>query len=972
MLNDIWQWLLGIKPGQYAGGDGATFRFVADYSGEIVLGMAAVFAGLIFLVIRSYLREGDASKKAKGALAAIRIIVITAIFVILFRPAMVHQFTNTLYSSVVILIDDSLSMSFGDKYLDPTRRSDEADAEYQARLAEGAARKTALAEELGLAPEELDKMSRTDIVRKMLLKRGGPLAELAKDHPLVLMRFSTAETGQPYTQKILDVPDIYELSDNSTSRPAEIALDPKAVSKALDIFAAAPTAETTPSSMPAGDSEQDKLLEKFQSLPEENIDARLAVLAALAGGGDNLIEKLNAQRDDPMLTKLGAGLAQLNETGQFARRIALAGLVSAGYETNLATAIRNALAKVSGRRLGGVVVISDGRITSTGLGNGRLSSALDFARESKVPMYGVAVGDPVPPKNLTVAALQAPREIRKDSEAEFTATITHRNLDRETVTVRLQEKAAGANKWVDTGVTKNIVLSEASRDAQQARSLQTAALVYTPAKLGDFSYRAIVDPIIGEDKISDNNSPPSLVTVSENRIRILIISGDAGWEFQYLRNFLVRQRDMYRISVWQQNADPDVNQAASSGMKLTKLPRTRAELMGVRGDKTKPGYDVVILYDPQHTQNGFDGEFVKLLAEFVKTRNGGLCYIAGNKHTDDTMMGKGKMKVLADELLPVVLAPNTINIAIRIRQDSPVAWPVKLSSYGVEHPITRLGGSDDDTKKIWQVLPGQYWSHPVYKIKPGARPLAVSSNPMRKMANGDDLPLIVAGTVGSGRSVYIGMEGTWRWRYVHDGYYHRRFWARTIRYLASMRTRLVEISTGGNRFSAGEKITIEVKACDKEYKPITDKEFVVEMRNIVTGESELITLPAVDATKKETQGQYKRTIVAARTGSFEITAPPQTRYLRDDIKSKKIVIELPQAEARRREADRRTLREIASREDRFLDIHEVAELPKRIPHGRLQTTRYQIEKLWDIPLTLIVIVLLLTIEWLGRKKYNMA
>ncbi len=971
MLNDIWQWLLGSDTGKFSGGDGAEFSFMSDYSGGAILAMGLGFAGLVFLVIRSYLREGDASKVAKGFLAAVRIIVLAIVFVILFRPAIVLRFTNTLYSSVVVLVDDSLSMSFNDKYLEPTRHGDEPEAEYRKRTAESAAQRTALANELGVQVADLATISRKDIVRRLLIKRGGSLGELAKDHPLVLMRFSTSEPGQPYTSKLLDAPVAEEPKDKDNAdrptEPGDISIDPAAVAKAMKVVAASPS--TAPATQPAA-TDRELLLEKFENLPADETDGRLAILAELCGGAEELIARLKSNPDDADVAKLTAALVRLNSTGDLARRMALSQLTGSGFETNLSTAIRNALKKVSGRRLAGVVVISDGQITSAGGGNGRLSSALDFATESKVPLYGVAVGDPEPPKNLTVAALQAPREIRKDSEAEFTATVTHRNLDGQSVAVRLQEKPVGGTDWVDAGVSETLVLAEAKEDASQSRSLQTVALIYTPTKLGDFSYRAVIEPVAGEEKTSDNKSAPSVVTISENRIRILVISGDAGWEFQYLRNFLVRQPDLYRLSMWQQNADPDVNQAASSGMKLTKLPRTLQDLIGVRGDKTKPGYNVVVLYDPQRTKNGFDGKFVELLAKFVKEHNGGLCYIAGNKHTDETLMGKGIMKPLAEELLPVVLAPNTVNIAMRIRQDSPSAWPMKLTSYGLEHPITRLGGSDDHTRRIWDVLPGQYWSHPVFKIKPGARVLAVSSNPMHRMANGDRLPLVVAETVGSGRSLYIGMEGTWRWRYVHDGYYHRRFWARAMRYLASMRTRRIVISTGGSQFSAGEKITIEVKAFDKEYKALTTEKFVVEMIDTATGKSKTIELSAVDVKTKP--GRYKRTIVLAHTGAFEVTALRSGKDSPDDVTSKKIFVQLPKAEARRREANKQTLRTIASRDDRFLDVHEISKLSELIPPGRLKTTRQQASKLWDCPLTLIIIVLLLAVEWIGRKKCNMA
>jgi len=962
ILNDVWQWLIGADTGKFAGGDSASWGFTT-YDGVVVLGMAVAFLGLLFLVIRSYAREGDAPRLAKGVLAAIRILVITAIFVIFFQPVMILRFTNTLYSSVVVLVDDSISMSFKDKYLPPSRRSDESEDDYRKRTESAAEARKALADRLGVELDELRSMSRTDIVRRLLVERGGPLGKLAKDHPLVIMRFSTADQAR-YTQKLLDAPVQTGEGESTDEKPvpADTGIDPSAVQEAFVLLARS----STPSTASADDG--DDPITRFNAIPEGDLDGRLAALVKLAGGTDRLITKLSATGDSPRIAALADAVARLHANGEMPRRLALAELEAGGFETNLSTAIREALEKVSGRRLAGIVVISDGQITSSGGGNGRLSSALEFARQSRVPLYGVAIGDPESPKNVIVAALQAPREVRKDSEAEFSATITHRNLDGQSVTVRLQERPVGKTDWQETGVSKDVMLGSSGREGDQSRTLHSASMVHTPAKVGDFEYRAVIEPIPGEEKTSDNHAV-STVTVSENRIRILLISGDAGWEFQYMRNFLLRQPDLYRISIWQQNADPDVNQAASTGMKLSKLPRTLQDLVGVRGDKDKPGYNVVVLYDPQHTKNGFDKVFVDMLWKFVKDHNGGLCYIAGNKHSDSSVMGKGALAPLADAL-PVVLSPNTINVADRIRQDKPSAWPVRPTSYGLEHPITRLGGSDEDTRRIWQVLPGQYWSHPVYKVKPGARVLAVSSNPMRRTVNGARQPLVVAQSVGSGRSLYIGIEASWRWRYVHDGYYHRRFWARAMRYLASMRTRRIVISTGGNQFAAGEKITIEVKAFDKEYKPLADKAFTVEMIDTATGKSEAIELPAVDVKKKP--GRYKRTIVARRTGTFKLTALKSGAGSPDDVTSKQIVVELPQAEARRPEADPETLRSIASREDHFLEVQEVGRLAELIPSGRLKTTRQQIHKLWDCPLTYIAILLLLTIEWIVRKKYNMA
>ncbi len=44
-----------------------------------------------------------------------------------------------------------------------------------------------------------DKALRDDVHRL-----GGLVGELAKDHPLVLIRFSTADQNQPYTRRLMD------------------------------------------------------------------------------------------------------------------------------------------------------------------------------------------------------------------------------------------------------------------------------------------------------------------------------------------------------------------------------------------------------------------------------------------------------------------------------------------------------------------------------------------------------------------------------------------------------------------------------------------------------------------------------------------------------------------------------------------------------------------------------------------------
>ncbi|HUU60626.1 MAG TPA: vWA domain-containing protein [Phycisphaerae bacterium] len=859
-MSGFLEWLLDTELGELTNGTDWRLGFVGEYSDYMVLGLIAVFAALAYLTIRSYRREGDAPLRAKIALAALRIAVILLLFAVIFRPAIILRFVKTLHSSVLVLVDDSLSMSFRDRYA-----SEEAKD-----LRNG------LVETVVKDPNRLPSLSRKDIVSWGLMNPDGPLAKLASDHPLIFMAYSTANPGkEPYTRLLGTVNEVVE---NPQGRP----------------------------------------------------NAAAAI-------------------------KIGEILKSLRADG---------------YETNHSAALRAAMERTQGQRVEGFVLVSDGRITAHGSGS-RLRSALEYAAERGVPIYPVVVGDPTPLKNIAITSLDAPREVRKGTKAEFTAWLAFQNMAGQAVTVHLERRDPETRLWEDTGVASEITLQAdpAANEAGHSKGLQSVALHVQPQQRGQFDYRAIVRPG-PEEQNTEDNFAETTISVADEKIKILFISGDAGWEYQFVSNYLLGQPELYRVSVWQQNADKEINQRASEGMHVARLPRELPELLGVPGDEKKTGYDLVILYDPQHTEGGFDQHFVNdVLRPFVEEHGAGVCFIVGNKYSELNLLGGDTFRSLS-YLLPVTLASNTMGLLVRIEAGSEAeeSWPVRLTPYGIDHPVMRLAGSTKESKEVWEVLPGIFWSHPVYKLKPASRVLAENSNPMYRTADGEPQPLIVTQPFGRGRVLYIGFDATWRWRYVQDGYYQRRFWANVMQYLATLKARRVIITTGGDRFDVGKEITIDVTAYDEQFRPLKDKTFDVEMIRTDTSESKTLTLKALEGKP----GRYKLTIQAIESGTYGLTALRGVPNAEELVAGKRFLIELPRAEAERPEADEATMKAVASRTDNFLRIPDMSKLAEMIPPGRLTSVDEFSRELWDSKLTLLLIVILLGIEWILRKKYNMA
>jgi hypothetical protein len=867
MIDRITEWLLGLNPDQLIGQDWR-LGLAGEMDNYLRLGLIALAIGLVMLVIFNYRREGSGRRRMRTALASLRIAAILLILCLLLQPAIIIRIRHTLHSTVVVLLDDSRSMSYADPYTGPSEPIGEA-----------------LVKATGLDRQALAATSRSELMRRQLLSPASPIAALRRDHPVEVLAFAPGEnTNQPYTRLLAS----------------------------LDLLDANPA--TQPTTRPAD-------------------------------------------------------LARQLET-----------LAASGSQTDLPAAMRNAVDRYRGRRIAAIILLSDGQPTTDDTDD-RLAAAAAYA--GGVERYAVMVGDPTPPKNLLVVSLRLPREIRSDSSTTAQVNLAHRNLTGQQASLAIYRRAA-SQRWPDD-LSQAEPLAEATveligaDDSANATVTQQASIELPPAEgeLGEYVYRIVARTGQPERTIADN-AADALVRLSDRTIRVLLISGDAGWEFRYLRNFLLRQPELFSVSIWQQNADPEVNQGGSTGMKLTRLPRSLKELIDT-GTATQPastqpttqptlppGYDVVILYDPLPTKQGFDETFLKLLYQYVTQHRGGLCYIASNKYTWDVLSDPAAAKLR--DLLPVVIERNEVDVTRIIQETRPQAWPVQLTEYGVGHPVTNLTGAGQSNATLWPVLPGAYWAQAVAYTKPAARILAVSSDPARR--TGRDRapePVLAAQTVGTGRVLYVGFDETWRWRFLEEGFYHRRFWTNVIRYLAPSSARQVILTTGGDRFDLGQRITIEAEAYDKDFRPLTQPTLTVNLTQTETGQARAVELPAIEARP----GRYRTTMLAEHTGSYELTVGPRIAPP-SRVAGKQIVIALPQAEARRTEASPATLRQFATSPENVLNLSDLPTLAERIGPATLTAVEQRQHTLWDTPAALGLLVILLGVEWALRKKSHMA
>ena len=109
---------------------------------------------------------------------------------------------------------------------------------------------------------------------------------------------------------------------------------------------------------------------------------------------------------------------------------------------------------------------------------------------------------------------------------------------------------------------------------------------------------------------------------------------------------------------------------------------------------------------------------------------------------------------------------------------------MRLTSEGRSSPIFRLGDDEATSAEIWANLPPHYWYMEAPRKQPAAFVLAEHPT-----ATGPDgpVPLAAYQFVGAGKSLFLGVDDTWRWRIGVGDRYFGRFWVQALRFMARNR-----------------------------------------------------------------------------------------------------------------------------------------------------------------------------------------
>jgi len=625
-------------------------------------------------------------------------------------------------------------------------------------------------------------------------------------------------------------------------------------------------------------------------------------------------------------------------------------LVADGRGTDLWLAIRESLAADNPAA---VILFTDGQHT----GKDDARQAAREAKERGVPLLVVGVGDPSRPKNLKVASVYVRPQVWQDEPFEIDAMVITQGFEDGDVRVELIEQKVNDS---DQAVGQGTVVQTQQLDLSKGRGSGRLAVPFshTVKDAGRYVYSVRVEPLEGESDDQDNEKASAGIVkvLSRERVRVLLVAGAPSWEYRLVQKLLQRDKTI-TVSCWLQTLDEE--RAQEGSRQITRLPISKDELFY---------YDVVLLFDPNPQE--FDKEWVELVKSFVGDHSGGLLFMAGPKHSGRLLTNPRTSDL--GKILPVSFGDVEALEVATLLSTNQRAWPLKTISANADHPVMRFYPNQQETLQRWETLPGVFWSFPSQQPKPAATVLLEHSDPTLRSVEGSR-PLLVAGRYGSGHTLYIGFNGTWRWRKAgRQAEFFDKFWIQAVRYLVEGRSlegrRRGTVSTENDRYEIGDKVVITARLLDAAYNPLVQPRVEATLQ---TGPDSVETVYLLPVPTQP--GTFEASLTAKKTGLHQLRVRSAAAESEGAAIETEFQVELPSVETNQTWLDKALLTDLASLSGgKYFDIDQVSDLAAAVPDkSETIEVRGKPDPLWDVRGMLVALVGLLGAEWAIRKRYKL-
>jgi hypothetical protein len=515
--------------------------------------------------------------------------------------------------------------------------------------------------------------------------------------------------------------------------------------------------------------------------------------------------------------------AKKTEDEQFKEKAKLADLIDALKEgTNVGGAALQIAKAEAGNFVQAILIFSDGQSNLGGDEATKEFLARVNNQRHPITVYTVGVGEYHQPASIRIDDLQAPETARPDDKFPVRIPVVGSGLQDEDFDVVLEatrvedslgNKVVGApkysmpakkGKFKGGGDNPNDTV-EFEVDIQELSGLKSISDKNADLE-GTWQFVARVprnprEPFAKAEHVSD---PPTRVLVQKKKLRVLLFSGGAGRDYQFVRTLLYREVNEKRLEMsvlLQTGREDNIDQDVEADRLLARFPDT----LGPTKEKymSLSDYDVIISIDADWT--ALDVNQLKMVKDWVGTNAGGIIFVAGPVYTFHLARPGGLDLSSLLTIYPVVLRDSRLHNA-GIGHDPTKPYPLRFSPAAKLYDFLKLdengesptAGWDDffwgkgkiapDVSKNIRPSRGFFNYYPVDRVKPASVVLATFEGPENSRINDgkDAQPFIVTMPFGNGKTVYIGSAETYRLRSMEKGEtFYERFWIKLCRFASA-------------------------------------------------------------------------------------------------------------------------------------------------------------------------------------------
>ena len=615
--------------------------------------------------------------------------------------------------------------------------------------------------------------------------------------------------------------------------------------------------------------------------------------------------------------------------------------LSAGARrTDLAGALAAVRERYRGQRVAGIVVLSDGGDTGSGRSGGSDRSG-GSGGENGPPVFAVGIGSPDGPRDREVLGITAGDPRLDHASVDLHVTAVSSGFGRSPFSLRVLANG----QLLDT---RRLVPSADGSPIEQVFTV-------SPDPLQATVYTADIPRDAAED-VPENNSRSVLVSPAGRKRRLLLVEGAPGFEHSFMARALASDPGLEIDSVTRKGKNADgqdtffVQAGAGRAAGLTSgFPSTREQLYA---------YDALAIANVE--AGFFSRAQLKMAADFVAERGGGLLVLGGKSFAQRGLSGTP-----LEEALPVELNDRRGGLvrASRGSVDLPAHNRMRLTPEGETHPIMRLGASVDDTRKLWAALPALAASAALGGPRPGATVLALTTAP-----GGGVFPVVAVQRYGHGRSMVFAGEASWRWKMLmaSTDRSYEFFWRQSARWLSSATPDPVAIALP-DAPEPGDAISVDVDARDTAFAQVADATVEATL-TLPGGVTQPIKLRHADpasgrytaALGPEQPGLY-RVHAEARRGSTRLGAADQWMYVGGSDREF--------ADPRLNEGFLRRLARNSG--GRYVRAAEASRLVSWLQATVPQNAAPERRDLWHEPWAFALVILLLSAEWILRRRWGL-